>query len=118
MLNDLNHIGKTKINEILPIVGAKYQYYYRNKLEFSFSNNRWLTSEEILKDKLIDRNGLGFHKPGMWDKIVDIKKCHLQETPSNEIRNTIKDFALKNKLDFFNPRKQSGLLRSLMIRIQ
>jgi len=116
VLNDLNHIGKTKIKEILPIVGTKHQYYYRNKLEFSFSNNRWLTSEEILKDKLIDRNGLGFHKPGMWDKIVDIKKCHLQETPSNEIRNTIKDFALKNKFDFFNPRKQSGLLRSLMIR--
>mgnify|MGYP001250722754 FL=1 len=116
VLNDLNHIGKTKINEILPIVGAKYHYYYRNKLEFSFSNNRWLTSEEILKDKLIDRNGLGFHKPGMWDKIVDIEKCHLQANPSNEIRNTIKDFALKNKLDFFNPRKQSGLLRSLMIR--
>ena len=97
-------------------LGSKNQYYYRNKLEFSFSNNRWLTSEEILKDKLIDRNGLGFHKPGMWDKIVDIEKCHLQANPSNEIRNTIKDFAQKNKLDFFNPRKQSGLLRSLMIR--
>ena len=116
VLNDLNHIGKTKIEDVLPIVGSKNQYYYRNKLEFSFSNNRWLTSEEILKDKLIDRNGLGFHKPGMWDKIVDIEKCHLQANPSNEIRNTIKDFAQKNKLDFFNPRKQSGLLRSLMIR--
>ena len=116
ILNDLEHIGKTKIKEVLPIIGSKNQYYYRNKLEFSFSDNRWLTSQEILKDKLIDRNGLGFHKPGMWDKIVDIEKCHLQTNPSNEIRNTIKDFAQKNKLDFFNPRKQSGLLRSLMIR--
>ena len=116
VLNDLNHIGKTKIKEILPIIGTKNQYYYRNKLEFSFSNNRWITSEEIIKNELIDRNGLGFHKPGMWDKVVDIEKCHLQANPSNEIRNIIKDFAKKNKLDFFNPRKQSGLLRSLMIR--
>ena len=116
VLNDMNHIGKTKIKKILPIIGSENQYYYRNKLEFSFSNNRWLTSEEIKKDELIDRNGLGFHKPGMWDKIVDIEKCYLQATPSNEIRNSIKDFAQKNKLDFFNPKNHSGLLRSLMIR--
>ena len=116
VLDNLNQIGKTKIQEILPIVGAENPYYYRNKLEFSFSNNKWLTTEEIKSDKSINRNGLGFHKQGMWNKIVDIEKCHLQEKPSNELRNTIKDFALKNNLEFFNPMKQTGLLRSLMIR--
>ncbi|NNC70868.1 MAG: 23S rRNA (uracil(1939)-C(5))-methyltransferase RlmD, partial [Flavobacteriaceae bacterium] len=115
--NNLARIGHVQLPEITPILGSKKKYFYRNKMEFSFSNTRWLTQEEIASDKdLGDKNALGFHIPGMWDKILDIKKCHLQADPSNAIRLAIKDFALKNKLDFFNPREQSGFLRTLMIR--
>jgi 23S rRNA (uracil1939-C5)-methyltransferase len=86
-------------------------------MEFSFSDSRWLTLEEVQSDKdLGDKNALGFHIPGMWDKILDIKKCHLQANPSNAIRNAVKEFAVKNKLEFFNTRNQTGFLRTLMIR--
>ena len=70
-------------------------------MEFSFSNKRWLTPDEIKKDTNIDRNGLGFHKPGMWDKVVDINKCHLQSDPSNEIRNAIRSYSIQKKFEFF-----------------
>jgi len=87
-------------------------------MEFSFSSSRWLTLEEINSKKEIDnKNALGFHIAGMWDKILDINECHLQEDPSNLIRNSIKAFAIKNKLSFFNPREQNGLLRTMMLRI-
>ena len=115
--NNLKRIGNLELPETTPILGSKEQYFYRNKMEFSFSDSRWLTQEEINSDEEIeDRNALGFHIPGMWDKILDIKKCHLQEDPSNAIRLETKDFANKNDLSFFNPKKQEGLLRTLMIR--
>ncbi len=114
--HNLTHIGKVSPEEYLPIVAAPETYYYRNKMEFSFSNQRWLTAEEIASDKPIERKGVGFHKPGMWDKVVDIKHCHLQADPSNAIRNFIRSYALAQQLDFFNPREQSGFLRNLMIR--
>ena len=85
-------------------------------MEFSFSNKRWLTTDEIKEDAIIEHRGLGFHKPGMWDKVVDINKCHLQANPSNEIRNAIRSYALKKNLAFFDHRQQSGFLRTLMIR--
>ena len=115
--NNLTRIGHLELPEITPILGSKKQYFYRNKMEFSFSDSRWLTLEEIQSDRdLGDKNALGFHIPGMWDKILDVKKCHLQADPSNAIRLEVKDFALKNDLPFFNTRNQSGLLRTLMIR--
>ncbi|WP_127139726.1 23S rRNA (uracil(1939)-C(5))-methyltransferase RlmD [Flagellimonas marinaquae] len=115
--NNLKRIGNLELPETNLILGSKEQYFYRNKMEFSFSDSRWLTQKEIDSDKDIDdRNALGFHIPGMWDKILDIKKCHLQEDPSNAIRLETKQFANKNGLSFFNPRKQEGLLRTLMIR--
>ncbi|WP_421806324.1 23S rRNA (uracil(1939)-C(5))-methyltransferase RlmD [Flagellimonas sp.] len=115
--NNLKRIGNLELPTTQPILGSKKQYFYRNKMEFSFSDSRWLTQKEIDSDKDIeDRNALGFHIPGMWDKILDIKKCHLQEDPSNAIRLETKQFANKNGLRFFNPRKQEGLLRTLMIR--
>ena len=87
-------------------------------MEFSFSSSRWLTFEEIDSDQEIeDRNGLGFHVAGMWDKVLDIKKCHLQEDPSNEIRNCVRKFSIENDISFYNPRHQEGLLRTLMLRI-
>ena len=116
IINNLRNIGKLDIKEILPIRGVENPFYYRNKMEFSFSNKRWLTSDEINKNTNVDRNGLGFHKPGMWDKVVDINKCHLQADPSNEIRNAIRSYSIEKKFKFFDPHNQSGFLRTLMIR--
>ena len=115
--NNLQRIGGVELPETMPILGSEKQYFYRNKMEFSFSSSRWLTEQEInSKEEIADRNALGFHIPGMWDKILDIKKCHLQEDPSNAIRTAIRQFAVKNGLSFFNPRSQEGLLRTLMLR--
>ena len=115
--NNLKRIGHLELPEITPILGSKEQYFYRNKMEFSFSDSRWLTLDEIQSDvEITDKNALGFHIPGMWDKILDIKKCHLQRDPSNAIRLATRNFADANGLSFFNPRHQHGLLRTLMIR--
>lgn len=115
--NNLRRIGHLELPEITPIKGSEKQYFYRNKMEFSFSDSRWLTLEEIQSDtQITDKNALGFHIPGMWDKILDINKCHLQADPSNAIRLETKDFAEKNNITFFNPRNQYGMLRTLMIR--
>lgn len=116
--NNLIRIGHLDLPEITPILGCKEIYFYRNKMEFSFSDSRWLTNEEIKSGKEFDnKNACGFHIPRMWDKILDIDKCHLQEDPSNDIRNSIKEFAKNHNISFFNPRNQYGLLRTLMIRI-
>ena len=115
--NHLQRIGKVELPEFETILGSEKQFFYRNKMEFSFSNARWLTEKEIEStEDLGNRNALGFHIPKMWDKILDIQKCYLQEDPSNAIRNEIRDFANANNLAFFNPREQSGLLRTFMIR--
>ncbi|WP_400072810.1 23S rRNA (uracil(1939)-C(5))-methyltransferase RlmD [Zobellia russellii] len=115
--NNLKRIGHLELPETTPILGSEDQYFYRNKMEFSFSDSRWLTLEEIQSNEdIADKNALGFHIPGMWDKILDIKKCHLQQDPSNAIRLETRDFAIKNGLTFFNPRNQHGQLRTLMIR--
>ena len=115
--NNLKRIGKIELPEFEPILGSKEQFFYRNKMEFSFSNARWLTEEEVKSgEDLVRENALGFHIPKMWDKILDIQKCHLQPDPSNDIRNAIREFANANNMEFFNPREQSGFLRSLMIR--
>jgi 23S rRNA (uracil1939-C5)-methyltransferase len=115
--NNLKRIGHLDLPEVQPILGSKDIYFYRNKMEFSFSDSRWLTLDEIKSEEDINnKNALGFHIPGMWDKILDIKKCHLQRDPSNAIRLETKKFAQENDLTFFNPRNQYGLLRTLMIR--
>ncbi|AVR46742.1 23S rRNA (uracil(1939)-C(5))-methyltransferase RlmD [Christiangramia fulva] len=115
--NNLKRLGKIELPEITPILGSEKIYFYRNKMEFSFSDSRWLTQQEIQSGENIEnRNALGFHIPGMWDKILDIEKCHLQEDPSNDIRNFVKEFASEHQLSFFNTRQQEGLLRTLMIR--
>jgi 23S rRNA (uracil1939-C5)-methyltransferase len=117
VLNHLQRIGKVELPEFEPILGSEKQFFYRNKMEFSFSNSRWLTEQEIdSTEDLGNRNALGFHIPKMWDKILDINKCHLQEDPSNAIRNEVRAFANENNLTFFNPRAHEGLLRTLMMR--
>ena len=115
--NNLKRIGKIELPEFEPILGSEKQFFYRNKMEFSFSNARWLTEEEIKSGEELGReNALGFHIPKMWDKILDIKKCHLQQDPSNALRNEIRDFANNHAMEFYNPRENSGFLRTLMIR--
>jgi 23S rRNA (uracil1939-C5)-methyltransferase len=115
--NHLQRIGKIELPEFEDILGSEKQFFYRNKMEFSFSNSRWLTEKEIgSTEDLGNRDALGFHNPKMWDKILDINKCHLQEDPSNAIRNEIRAFANEHNLAFFNPREHSGLLRTVMIR--
>ncbi|MDA9679638.1 23S rRNA (uracil(1939)-C(5))-methyltransferase RlmD [Flavobacteriaceae bacterium] len=117
VLHNIKNLSGMGLPEIDNIQAAPQPYFYRNKMEYAFSNQRWLTADEIADKSLtIERKGLGFHKAGMWDKVVDIRQCHLQAEPANEIRNGVKAFALEHQLDFFNPRDQEGFLRSLMIR--
>ena len=117
ILHNLKNLSGMILPEIENIQSAPESYFYRNKMEYSFSNQRWLTAEEIAdKSMNIEKKGLGFHKAGMWDKVVDIHQCHLQSEPSNKIRNTIKAFALEKGLEFFNPKERVGFLRSLIIR--
>jgi 23S rRNA (uracil1939-C5)-methyltransferase len=117
-IQNLQRIGHLELEKVTPILGCEEAYFYRNKMEFSFSSNRWLTYEEIESDKEIDsRNALGFHISGMWDKILDVEKCYLQEDPSNDIRNKVKQFSIANNIEFYNPREQDGLLRTMMLRI-
>ena len=115
--NNLIRIGNLDLPKITPIKAAKNHYFYRNKMEYSFSDTRWLSVEEIESNKVIEeKNALGFHIPGMWNKVVDINKCWLQEDFTNNIRNSIRDFSIKNNIPFFNHSTQSGELRTLMIR--
>ena len=115
--NNLKRIGKIEMPEFEPILGSEKQFFYRNKMEFGFSSTRWMTPEEVASGAELDnKNAVGFHIPRMWDKILDITKCHLQEDPSNDIRNEIRRFANENNLSFYNPRTNEGLLRTLMIR--
>lgn len=117
VFNNLKRIGKIELPEFEPILASEKQFFYRNKMEFSFSNARWMTQEEVDSGiELNQKNALGFHIPKMWDKILDIEKCHLQQDPSNAIRNELRKFAIENNLAFFNPREHGGLLRTLMIR--
>lgn len=114
----LQRIGKIEVQDFQPILGAADTTFYRNKMEFAFSNKRWLTKEEIETNAELDRDhALGFHRPGQFDKIVDIDKCWLQPEPSNEIRNTVKAIAIEQGLSFFDNREKEGFLRSLLLRI-
>lgn len=115
--DNLVRIGKVEIPEMLPILGSKHVYGYRNKLEFGFSNKRWLTEEEVKADVKYDvMDAVGFHITGAFDKILDIEECHLMDNINNEIRNDIRRYALENGLEFYDLRQNRGLLRSLMIR--
>ena len=115
--NNLRRIGKVELSEITPILGSAKTTFYRNKLEFTFSNRRWRTYEEMLEEKEFDTmNAVGFHIPGMFDKVLDINKCWLQDDIQNQIRNEIRLYALKNNLSFFDLRIQEGFLRTMMVR--
>jgi len=117
IVDNLTRIGKIELPEINPILPSKKTEFYRNKLEFTFSNKRWRTFEEMNSEKEFDTmNAVGFHIPGMFDKVLDIEKCWLQDNISNQIRNEIRHYALEHDLTFFDLRKQEGFLRTLIIR--
>ncbi|MEX2513090.1 MAG: 23S rRNA (uracil(1939)-C(5))-methyltransferase RlmD [Cyclobacteriaceae bacterium] len=116
VVDQFQRIAKVPLPEVLPIIGSADTRYYRNKLDFTFSNNRWLTREEIDSEKTFERNALGFHVPKRFDKIVDIQHCHLQGNISNQVRNSLREFALTENLSFYDIIQQKGLLRNLIIR--
>ncbi len=117
VMDHLTRIGKINLPEITAILGARKTEFYRNKLEFTFSNKRWRTNEEIADGKVFDTmNAVGFHIPGQFDKVLDINKCWLQTDDSNEIRNEVRRYAIEKELTFFDLRSQEGFLRTMMVR--
>ena len=116
--NNLRRIGGLDLPEPLPIIGCENEYFYRNKLEFSFASRRWYTREELASLGEIERfdPALGFHIQGRWDKVLDVEKCLLQPDPSNAIRDEIKRYALEHSLEFFDLRENTGFLRTIMVR--
>lgn len=113
----LRRIGRIELPETSPILGSAQTFFYRNKLEFTFSDKRWLTTEEVASGaELGDLRALGFHIPGLFDKVLDIRKCWLQPDPSNEIRMAVREFCTQHDYPFYNVREHSGLMRNLIIR--
>lgn len=117
VVDALQRLGGVDTSAIEPILPSKKSQYYRNKLEYTFSDKRWLTNEDIQSNEKLEMNALGFHIPGRFDKILDIEHCYLQQSPSNEIRNQVRDYALTNGLSFYNLKDHTGALRNLIIRI-
>jgi 23S rRNA (uracil1939-C5)-methyltransferase len=117
VIDALTRIGKLDLPVVSPIQGSEEEYFYRNKLEFTFSNRRWYTREELdSQGDFKNWNSLGFHVPGMFDKVVNINKCWLQPEPSNAIRNFLRKYAEDQELQFFDTRDSGGFLRNLIIR--
>jgi len=117
VVDQFTRIGHLEVANWLPIIAAPSIREYRNKLEFTFSNRKWLTIEEIKsEEEFDDRNGLGFHIPGAFDKVVDLERCYLQAEPSNAIRDFIREYTQKHDYSYFDLRQQVGLMRNLIIR--
>ena len=117
VLNNLQRIGGITLPTHSEIIGSENEYLYRNKMEFTFSNKRWLTTEEVQSEEdIVEKDACGFHVPGMFDKVINLNNCYLQKEPSNSIRLSIKKFADKNNLTYFDIRNHKGLLRNLIIR--
>lgn len=115
--DNLTRIGKIELPDIHHILGSEKTQFYRNKLEFTFSNKKWLTLEQINSGESFDNmNALGFHIPGMFDKVLDIDKCWLQDDISNQIRNFIRQYCYDKNYTFFDLRNRGGLMRNLIVR--
>jgi len=112
----LQRLGKIDTSFTEPILGSAKNKYYRNKLEFTFSNKRWLEKADVERDEAFDMNALGFHVPLRFDKILDIEHCYLQDDPSNQIRNAVRKYALEKEISFYDLRNHEGALRNLIIR--
>jgi len=117
VIDNLQRIGKVELPKICPIIPSEKQQYYRNKLEFTFSETRWLNESEIKsKAEITDWRALGFHIPGKFDRVLQIEKCYLQDDISNTIRNEVRDFTGRNNYSYYHQRENSGLMRNLIIR--
>jgi 23S rRNA (uracil1939-C5)-methyltransferase len=116
VVDALQRLAKVDTSGIEPILGSKETSYYRNKLEYTFSDKRWLTDGDMRSDEQMEMNALGYHIPGRFDKILDIEHCYLQADPSNDIRNKVREYALANKISFYNLKNHEGSLRNLIIR--
>lgn len=116
VVDNFERIGKLDISEVRPIISSEKQYFYRNKLEFTFSNRRWLSEEELKQEENVDMNGLGFHLPGMFDRIIDLENCYLQAEPSNKIRMALNRFSREQGFTFYDSRNHHGFLRNVIIR--
>lgn len=116
VVNAVRRIGKMAAVPVLPIVGSAETRFYRNKMDYSFSNRRWITEEEKTAEISNEEDVLGFHRPRAWDKIVNIEKCWLQEDPSNPIRNFMRELGKEQGLTFYDARAQTGMLRNVVIR--
>jgi len=115
--DNLTRIGKIELPEISPILGSEKTQFYRNKLEFTFSNKRWLTNEEVKQNVVYEQmNAVGFHIPNAFDKVLAIEKCWLQDDISNRIRNAVRDYAYEHDYTFINLRSQEGMLRNMIVR--
>ena len=112
----LQRLAKVDTSSMEPILGSAENKYYRNKLEYTFSNKRWLNSQDMTDRDDLEMNALGFHVPLRFDKILDIQHCYLQAEPSNTLRNEVRAYALKNGLSFYDLRNHEGSLRNLIIR--
>ena len=112
----MTRIGKLESPNILPIIGSAEQTFYRNKLDYSFADRKWLTREEMNVDEPAFEPGLGFHIPGKFDKVLDISQCYLQADPSNAIRLSVRKYCVENEMPFMNIRKREGMMRGLIIR--
>lgn len=118
VIDVLTRIAKVDFPEVMPIVGSDEIWAYRNKLEYTFSNKCWLTYEQLSSgEDFPDRDAAGFHIPGAFDKVLDIKKCHLQDDFTNRLRLFVKDFVKKAGYEFYDLRAQHGFIRNLMIRV-
>ena len=117
VVDSFERIARVEIPAPNEIIAADKTEFYRNKLEFTFSNRKWLTQDEIESGEAINRSGVGFHIPGKFDKVLDINKCHLQADPSNSIRTAIKNYAKENNLSFYDILEHTGFLRNLIIRV-
>ena len=114
--DQLARIGKVDLPAVSPIIGSEKTFFYRNKLEFTFSSKRWLTDEEVASGtEFTDNEALGFHIPNMFDKVLDIRKCWLQADPSNPIRMAVREFCIAGGYSFYNPREHAGLMRNLIV---
>ncbi len=115
--DSMKRIGRVDLPVISTIIGSSEEFFYRNKLEYTFSDKRWLTKDEVDSGKPYEKeNALGFHIPGLFDKVLDIVECHLQPEPSNSIKNSVREYSQRNGLSFFDLREQNGFLRNLIIR--
>lgn len=114
--DNFDRIGKFEYPGIMPILASGHIYQYRNKLEFTFSSRKWLSGPFTPGQMEESMDGLGFHLPGMFDRILDLQECHLQADPSDEIRSAVREYALENRLSFYNVKSGEGLLRNLQIR--